>query len=198
MALLKKRRMRQIREHYQQLIRWRSYLILGAALTVSALSYADDNAEMLGVINGSVMQRGIQTELTPFLSGRPLFRYEVDDTQPAITQILIEQAQLPIGLGQAGDGDFWIQTQAELVNGSATTTTAPLQIPVQVDVDGRPVKVMTEADSRGVMVTLPVAARQIIIRPAGAIRLMVPNIYRGDIRADIRMVEVLPTAQGAE
>jgi len=196
MTRLKEPRMRQVHVHNSWLNRGGSYLVLAAALTVSALSYADDNPEMLGVINGSVMQRGIQTELTPFLSGRPLFRYEVDDNQPAITQVLIEQVQLPIGLAQTGEGRFWIQALAELINDSATT--APLQVPVQVNVDGQPVKVMTEADSRGVMVTLPAAARQIIIRPAGSIRLMVPNLYRGDIRADIRMVAVLPAAQGAE
>lgn len=61
------------------------------------MSAVEENIETLGVINGSVMQRGVLTELNPTLSGRPLFRYDVEETQPSITQVLIERADLVSG-----------------------------------------------------------------------------------------------------
>jgi len=173
------------------LMRWGYPGILAAALTVSAVSDANVNPEELGVINGSVVHRDAQTEYTPFLSGRPLFQYDVDETQPAITQIQIEYVTLLTGLATTGEEAVWIQRSAELVD--ENTITAPLQLPIQVNVNGHLVKVNVRENSRGVIVTLPQAARQVIVQPAGAIRLTVPNTYRGEIRADIRMLEILPT-----
>ena len=165
--------------------------ILAAVITVSAVSYANVNPEELGVINGSVVHRDAQTEFTPFLSGRPLFQYDVGETQPAITQIQIEYVKLLTGLATTGEEAVWIQSSVELVDDD--TTTAPLQLPIQVNVNGHLVKVNVRENSRGVIVTLPQAARQVIVQPAGAIRLTVPNTYRGEVRADIRMLEILPT-----
>lgn len=171
-------------------------LILAVTMTLSSLNYAYENSEPLGVINGGMIPLDEQIEFMPFLSGRPLFRYEVDKTRPAITQIQIEYVQLPSGLTSIGEETLWIQSSAELV--SDNSAGAPLQLPIQVSINGRPVKVKARVNSRGVMVTLPVAARQILIQPAGAIRLIVPKTYRGDIRANIRMLEILPADNTAQ
>ena len=188
--------MKHIHEFCLVLMRWGRPGILVAAITACSLGYAKENPEELGVINGSVMHRDTQTEYAPFLSGRPLFQYDVGETQPAITQIQIEYVQLPTGLAPTGEETIWIQSSAELVNDD--TTTVPLQLPIQVSVNGHPVKVNIRENSRGVIVTLPLAARQVTIQPAGAIRLEVPNTYRGEIRADIRMLEILPTDKAAD
>ncbi|WP_272662704.1 DUF5462 family protein [Providencia sp. PROV111] len=168
-------------------------LFLSGAMSAAALGNVDENIEALGVINGSVMQRGVQTELNPALSGRPLFRYDAEETQPGITQVLIAHAELVPGMHNAETDRVWVQLPAELVNDPQAT--GVWQLPLQVSADGKTVPISAQADSRGVTLTWAPSSRRITVNTAGVPRLTVPTSYRGDIRTDIRMVEVLPTTE---
>ncbi|EJD6400687.1 DUF5462 family protein [Providencia rettgeri] len=168
---------------------------MGALLSLMfssvVMSAVEENIETLGVINGSVMQRGVLTELNPTLSGRPLFRYDVEETQPSITQVLIERADLVSGSSRGENDIVWVQHPAELVNDPRTL--GQWQLPLQVSIDGKVVPVTAHADNRGVTLTWGKPARDVKVNTGGLPRLMVPTVYRGDIRTDIRIVEVLPT-----
>ena len=155
-------------------------------LTLNA--WADTvNTESLGVVNGSMTTRSQMVEVTPFLSGRPLYQYDVQDTQPPVSTLLIEQAQ-PISGASRRDGLVWMQQPLALTGSSAQGGKGVFQLPLQVEIAGKAVDVTVREDSRGLVLTLPQPSRQVRVRPAGAINFMLPVTYRGDIRADIRIM----------
>lgn len=160
-------------------------LILLMALSSGAQS-DNENMELLGVINGSIMQRSTLTELTPFLSGRPVYQYDGDDNAATVQQLVIERARLSSRQGQGQEDTVWIQQPVELT----TSEQGQFQLPLRVLLNGKAVKVTAKEESRGVVLTLPEGSRQVRVVPAGAITFTLPSRYRGDIRADIRIVEV--------
>ena len=152
------------------------------------------NTEALGVVNGSITARSQMIEIKPFLSGRALYQYDVQDTQPPVSTLVIERAQTVSGASRR-DGWVWIQQPLALTGPTATGQRGFFQLPLQVEVAGKAVEVNVSEDSRGVVVTLPQPSRQVRVRPAGAINFMLPVTYRGEVQVDIRIMGNTTTAE---
>ncbi|MFV8986178.1 DUF5462 family protein [Serratia fonticola] len=167
-------------------IRYR--LFAAAALMMSTASTQADtvNTEALGVINGSIMQRSQMIEIKPFLSGRPVYQYDVQDNQPPVDTLVIEQAQL-VGGSHNSDGIVWIQQPLALSGMGNNGVRGHFQLPLKVEVSGQPITVGVRQDNRGLILNLPQPSRQVRLRPAGAITFLLPVTYRGELRADIRI-----------
>ncbi|MEG2734333.1 MAG: DUF5462 family protein [Hafnia sp.] len=145
------------------------------------------NTESLGVVNGSITARSQMIEIKPFLSGRALYQYDVQDTQSPVSTLVIEQAQTVSGASRR-DGVVWIQQPLSLTGPTAAGLRGFFQLPLQVEVAGKAVEVSVSEDSRGVIVTLPQPSCQVRVRPAGAINFVLPVTYRGEVQADIRIM----------
>lgn len=158
--------------------------VLGMIMMLSAPHARGDtvNTEALGVVNGSITARSQMTEIKPFLSGRPLFRYDAREEEPPLMTLLIEGAG-----GELRDGLVWMQQSLALSCTEASGQRGGFQLPLQVEVAGQPVTVAVREGARGLLLTLPEPGRQVRIRPAGPVNLVVPVTCRGDIRADIRI-----------
>ncbi|RBQ33684.1 DUF5462 family protein [Rahnella variigena] len=166
---------------------WGTLGILGL-LTLAAPVQSDTlNTEALGIVNGSVVTRSQIIEIKPFLSGRPLYQYSVQENEPPLTSILIEHAQGVSGTSRH-DGLAWIQQSLALTGPAAAGERGIFQLPLQVEVAGRPVEVAVSENSLGLILTLPQLSRQVRVRPAGAINFILPVSYRGDVRTDIRII----------
>lgn len=152
-------------------------LTLGGSVVANAKER--QQLEALGVVNGKITTRSTLVEVTVFLSGQPLFAFtEAADAMPLRT-LLIEQATL---LSQDGN-TLRLQQPLTLAQGAQ----GQWQLPVQVQVNGKVVRVSAQESSLGVRLTLPENAQRVTLVPVGAAQLTVPVSYRGDLSVALRI-----------
>lgn len=177
---------------------WLSVLAILGLLAAAPGSRADTvNTESLGVVNGSITSRSQMAEIKPFLSGRPLYQYDAQDTQTPVSTLVIEHAQAVSGTDRR-DGLLWMQQPLILVGSAATGQQAVFRLPLQVEVEGKVVEVSALEDSRGLVLTLPQPARKVRVRPAGPINFILPVTWRGEVQADIRITGNITAAESSQ
>lgn len=135
--------------------------------------------ETLGVVNGSMTARDAGVEISVFLSGQPLFTSANTPESTPLNTLLIEQAQLVSKEGNT------LQLQQSFLLSQGLH--GQWQLPVQVQVQGKAVMVTAQETSQGVQLTLPPDAQFVTVVPAGAAKLFVPAVYRGDISLVLRI-----------
>ncbi|MGG4608571.1 DUF5462 family protein [Providencia sp. Me31A] len=160
---------------------WMLIVMMGT-LSFGGLTHAKETqrVEALGVINGNMTARNSQVDITVFLSGQPLFQATEATDAEAISVLTIEQAQL---LTQDGK-TFRVQKNVTLPDGKQGI----VRLPVQVQIDGKPVLSTVTENSLGVVVTLSTPSQRVALMPVGPVQITVPAEYRGDINMQWRVL----------
>lgn len=152
---------------------------IALGLNPSALAKERQHVEALGVVNGSMAARSTLVDITVFLSGQPLFSSTTASDAEVLHTLMVERATLVSKDGQT----LRVQQPFALPQGEEGV----LQVPIQVQVEGKVVTVSAEETALGVQLTLPADARTVTVVPVGAVQMTVPSAYRGDLTVAVRI-----------
>lgn len=151
-------------------------------ISLQARSTEIQQIEALGVVNGNIIARHNQVDVSVFLSGKSLFHYTDNTNNTPLTTLQIEGATLVTAAPSQDAGVIWIQQPVTL-----KAVTGQVQVPLQVRVNDKPVTVSAIEDSSGITILLPENAYLVDVIPAGAVHFWLPSDYRGDLHVDLRI-----------